>query len=590
MRQFFITLAATIVGFMIAMVLVLILFVGIIGAIAGSAGKPAKTTGKATILSLDLRKPMIDHGGNTSLFGPRQVSIVHTVQALHHAKTDKKIKGLFIRANGWGLAPAQAEELRLAIKDFEESGKFVITHAQGFEGTGLSAYMAIAASDEIWMQDTTGFSVAGQRAEIDFLGGVFKKIDAKPEFIQFYEYKAAANHYTQDHMTAPHRESMTALLQSIADSAVAHISEDRKLEVDAVWRFLKDAPHSAEQAKDAHYIDKLGHYIDARDYAKKKAGKDADFLPVSDYQVPNPSGPVIAFVGGQGGIVMGGSEDGSNPFSNTLSMGSDTLSAALIKASKDKKVKAIVFRVNSPGGSATASDQIWDAVGKAKKAGKPVVISMGQYAASGGYYVSAPADKIVALPTTITGSIGVLGGLINLEGTGKKIGYNVEAINIGGEYAAAYSAFEPWNQATREAMRRSMEDIYIDFTTRVAKGRGLPIERVRKIAKGRVWTGAQAKEIGLVDELGGYRKAIDVAKQLAKIDKDTKVHIKKFPREQTDMEKLERMFSASAEASRNLEDLQALTQSPEYQAYLKTQAALRESGKIQMKAVLPKIK
>jgi len=594
MRQFFISFFASVVGFFVAMFLMLIIFIMMIGAAIGSASQKDKVVGDAIVLSLDLRRGMLDHSGGESIFGGKPNSVVTTVRALHRAKDDNKIKGLFIRANGWAMAPAQAEEIRLAIKDFQSGGKFVVAHAQGFEGTSLSAYMAVSAADEVWLQDTTGFSLAGMRAEIEFLGGVFEKLDAKPEFIKFAEYKNAANTYTEKTLTEPHRESMTTLLQSIMDSSVSNIAADRGITEKAFLDFLDNAPHSAEQAKELGYINKLGHYADAKDYAKNKAGKNAKFQSVADYGVGSSTGsgtgPVIAFIGGQGTVVQGGSEDGSNPFSNNVSMGSDTLSAALIKASKNDKVKAIIFRVNTPGGSATASDQIWDAVIKAKAAGKPVVISMGQYAASGGYYVAAPADKIVAMPTTVTGSIGVLGGKVVLRDTLAKVGYNIESISMGGEFTAAYSAFEPWSQSNRQAMYAGMEDIYVDFTSRVAEGRGLSIERVREIARGRVWTGVQAKEIGLVDEIGGFMKALEIAKQLAGIDADTKVKIRVFPREKTDMEKLEDMFNVTAEATANLQDLQALTNSPEFKAFMRAKALTAEQQGVQMKAELPTFK
>jgi len=592
MRQFFVSFFASVIGFFVAMFLMLIFFFVIIGAMVGSATKKDTVSGNAIVLNLDLRGGMLDHSGGSNIFGNKSNSVVTTVRALHRAKDDKKIKGLFIRANGWGMAPAQAEEIRLAIKDFQSGGKFVIAHAQGFEGTGLSAYMAVSSVDELWLQDTTGFSLAGARAEIEFLGGVFEKFDAKPEFIKFAEYKNAANTYTEKTLTEPHREAMTSLLQSIMDDSVKNIAADRGMTEKAFLEFLDNAPHSAEKAKELGYVNKLGHYVDAREYAKTKAGgKDASFQSVASYGAGFNSGaPVIAFVGGQGAVVQGGSDDGSNPFSSNISMGSDTVSEALIKASKNDKVKAIVFRVNSPGGSATASDQIWDAVIKAKEAGKPVVISMGQYAASGGYYVAAPADKIVAMPTTVTGSIGVVGGKVVLRETLAKVGYNIEAIELGGEFSSAYSAFEPWSQGNRQAMHDSMEDIYVDFTTRVAEGRDIPIERVREIARGRVWTGTQAKELGLVDEIGGFMKALDVAKELAEIDADTKVQIKMYPREKTDMEKLEDLFNASAEASANLGELQALTNSPEFKAFLRAKALAAENQGVQMKADLPVIK
>ncbi len=588
MRHFFLSLLASVIGFFVALFLLFILMAMVVGAVVGAASSKDEVSGDAIVLTLDLRKSMLDHSGGASLFGDTPLSVVSTVRALNRAKDDKKIKGLFIRANGWGMSPAKAEELRTAIKDFKSSGKFVIAHAQGFEGTSLPAYMSVAAADEIWLQGTTSFSLAGMRGEVQFLGGVFEKLDAKPQFIQFHEYKNAANTYTPKTMTPAHKESMTGLLQSLMDSNVKNIAADRGLSESAFLSFLQNAPHSAEQAKELGYVDKLGQYVDAKQYAKKKAGKDAAFQSVADYGVGFNDGPVIAFVGGQGAVVLGSSDDGSNPFSNNLSMGSDTISAALIKASKNDKVKAIILRVDSPGGSATASDQIWDAVIKAKEAGKPVVVSMGQYAASGGYYVAAPADKIVAMPTTVTGSIGVLAGLINIKDATAKVGFNVEAVNIGGEFSAAYSAFEPWSDANREAFRGSMEDIYNDFTTKVAEGRGMTIEQVREIAKGRVWTGVQAKENGLVDELGGFMKALEIAKELAEIDADTKVKIRKFPRELTDMEKLEQMFNITAQATANLQDLQALTQSAEFQAFMRAKALMNERGQAQMKADLPK--
>lgn len=589
MRQFFISLLGSLVGFFIAMFLMLILFFGIIGAITSSMGAKDKKTNTATVLTLDLRQAMLDHGGSNGLFGDTSSSLVSIVRSLEQAKNDDAVKGLFIRANSYGMSSQQAEELRLSILDFQSSGKFVIAHAQGFESPSLSAYVAVSAADEIWLQDTTNFALAGYRAEIEFLGGVFEKYDAKAEFIQFHEYKNAVNSYTKKELTAPHREAVTSLLQSLMDTSVAHIVQDRGINAEQFNAFLKDAPHSAEIAKEQGYVDKLGHYADARDYAKKKAGEDASFESIANYGFDNGSGPVIAFIGGQGAVLEGNSSDGSNPFSNSVSMGGDTISEAFIKASKDDKVKAIVFRVSSPGGSPTASDQIWDAVNKAKKAGKPVVVSMGQYAASGGYYVAANADRIVAMPTTITGSIGVFGGKFYLEDTLGKFGYNVDAINLGGEYGAVYSAFEPWSQGNKAAYQGVLQNIYDDFTTRVADGRDIPLTRVKEIAKGRVWTGAQAKEIGLVDELGGFTKAVEVAKELAGIDADTSVRIKKFPRDLTTAEQFEQLFNVTADASASLETLQTFVQTPEFQALVRARAAVNTKNS-ELRAQLPEIK
>lgn len=594
MRQFFITLLAVIIGGFIFIFVLFLILIGI-GAAAGAAmsgGDKANVSG-STILTLDMRRPIQDHAAGANLFGDTPASVVDTVRALNRAKTDDKVKGLLIRT-GYGMAPASAEELRLAMLDFKESGKFVIAHSQGFEATSIIPYMAATGADEIWLQDTTGFSAAGLNSETGFYGGVFEKYDAKAEFAQFYEYKSAANVYTQSGYTEAHREATTSYLTSLYDTAVDHIASDRQLSVAKVTEFLNASPHSAETSLETGLVDKLGHYIDAEKAAKEKAGgKDAKLLSVKNYGPGiSVTGDVIAFIGGQGGVMLGESQDGSNPFANGLSMGGDTLSKAFIKASEDKKVKAIVFRVSSPGGSATASDQIHNAIEIAKAADKPIVISMGQYAASGGYYVAANADKIVAMPTTITGSIGVLGGKLALKETFSKVGYNVDGITIGGEYANAYSGAEPWTQSQRKAFTDQMEDIYIDFTTIVAEGRNLPIERVREIAKGRVWTGAQAKELGLVDELGGIMKAIEVARDLGGIEPDAKINLRRFPRPKTRGQQFEELFSASAEAGKEISTLREITALPEVQALLKAraQADAMSRGEMQLTANIGEVK
>lgn len=574
MRQFFITLLAVIIGGFVFIFLLFMVLAGI-GAAAGAAmsgGDKTAISGN-TVLTLDLRRGMQDHSGGESLFGDTPSSVVDTVRALNRAKTDEKIKGLLVRT-GYGMAPASAEEIRLAMLDFKDSGKFIISHSQGFEATSIIPYMAVTASDEIWQQDTTGFSATGLNSETGFYGGVMEKYDAKAEFAQFYEYKSAANVYTQSDFTAAHREATTSYLTSLYDTAISHIASDRNLSEAKVTEVLNAAPHSAETALAAGLIDKLGHYIDAQKAAKVKAGGEKSKLVSVKKYGPGISvtGDVIAFIGGQGGVTMGSSQDGSNPFANGLSMGGDTLSKAFIKAAEDKKVKAIVFRVSSPGGSATASDQIHNAVEIAKTANKPIVISMGQYAASGGYYVAANADSIVAMPTTITGSIGVLGGKVAMEGTFARIGYNVEGISVGGEYVNAYSGDKPWTQSQRKAFTDQMEDIYVDFTTLVAEGRGLPIERVREIAKGRVWTGAQAKEIGLVDELGGIMKAIEIARDLGGIEADAKINLRRFPRPKSRGQQFEELFSMTAEASKEISTLREITALPEVKALLKARA------------------
>jgi len=586
MRQFFITMAGTIAGIFGFFILLFLIFMffGLLGALS-SVGE--KTPDK--VLTLDLRTPMIDHSIGESLFGESRKSVVDTVYALNRAKKDKSVKGVFIRAENFGMAPASAEELRLALLDFKTSDKFVIAHAQGFESTSLMSYQAVSAADEIWMQDTTGFAVSGMRSESEFFGGVMEKFDADPEFFQFHEYKNAVNSYTRKDFTEAHREATTSYLTSIYDNAVAQIAEDRSMTVPGLSQVLSAAPHSAETALEAGMVDKLGQLEEAKDYIRKKVGDDKiAFTKISSYGPGTTTGKnTIAFIGGQGAVLPGKSSGGSL-FSQGITMGGDTVSAGFDAAIKDKKVKAIVFRVSSPGGSPAASDQILAAADRARDAGKPVIISMGQYAASGGYYVAAHADHIVALPQTITGSIGVYGGKIALEGTFDKVGYNIEGITVGGEYAGVYSVDTPFSPSQAEAYRGQLQDIYDDFTTRVANGRDLPLERVKEIAKGRVWTGAQAKDIGLVDELGGIMTAINAAKKLAEIDADEDVRIKVFPRQKSIEDQINDLFTGSAQLAQDVQTLQEIAALPEVQAALRA----RQSAKFgqELKADIPEIK
>ena len=567
MRQFFITMFGTIAGIFGFFIVLIILgiFFGALGALFGGSDTPSDR-----VLYMDLREPMMDHSVGESLFGDAPANIVDTVYALNRAKTDDSVKGVFIRAENFGMAPASAEELRLALLDFKTSDKFVIAYAQGFEGTSLMTYQAVSAADEIWMQDTTGWAISGLRSETEFYGGVMEKLDAEPQLFQFHEYKNAVNSYIEKDFTPEHREAATSYLTSLFDNAVAQVATDRGMSVEAITQVLQTAPHSAETALEAGMVDTLGHFEEARAYVREKVGNDkVAFLDIAEYGPGvDFSGETIAFIGGQGAILPGESGGGSI-FSSSVSIGGDTLAKGFDAALKDEKVKAIVFRISSGGGSPAASDQILAASERAKEAGKPVVISMGQYAASGGYYVSAHADHIVALPQTITGSIGVFGGKVALDGTFDKMGYTIEGITVGGEFAGAYSIDEPFSAYQAEAYRGQLQEIYDDFTTLVAEGRDLPLSRAQEIAKGRVWTGEQAKEVGLVDELGGIMTALDAAKRLAGLEEDADIRIKVFPRQKTSEEQLKELFSGTAQMGEDMATLREIAALPEVQAAIR---------------------
>lgn len=591
MKQFWITFFGSIFGVVVGSLLAVILAVFLVGGmfaslIAGSQTEPV-LPGTGTVLELDLREARLDSPSGSPFAFTQPLSVVDIVQTLEHAETDPAVRGLFIRANEFGLAPGMAEEIRNAITDFRAAGKFVVTHAQGFEGTSVTGYFAVSGSDDLWLQDTATFTPAGLATEVLFLAGMFEQFDAEPQFEQFFEFKNAANVYTETGFTDAHREAALSYMNSIFDTAIAGISSDRNIDADTLRGIFESSPHSAEEAAEAHLVDHLGYVVEAREAALARAGTGSQMLDITAYRgviTPAQSGPAIALVEGQGAIVTGQADQ--SPFGSGDGIGSDAMSEAILAAADDTSVRAILIRVDSPGGSAIASDEVWHAIVRAREAGKPVVISMATYAASGGYYMAAPADYIVAHATTLTGSIGVLGGKVALGGTFALLGLNSESLSVGGEYATAFSGQQAWTETQREAFRSQMADTYADFTERVADGRDLPLERVLEIARGRVWTGAQALDLGLVDEIGGFRDAVDAAKQLAGIAPEQEVRLVRFPRQPTPLEAFSQLFGMSAETAETAARMNALMDMPEVRALLEARTQV-QPGQMQLRTTEP---
>lgn len=587
MKQFLITVAGVMVGlFLIIIIPVFLLIMAGISASMSHSAQNKSSQSDAQVLRIDLRVPMSDQE-QASIFdeSPSLVSLVETLMA---AREDENVKGLFIRANPYGMQPVHAEQIRTEIRNFRDAGKFVVVHAQGFEGTSVLSYLSVSAADEVWMQGASSFVATGLATETSFYGGLFEKIKAKPEFEQFYEYKGAANAYTQKTFTDAHRESTLSMVTSIFDSAMNQIAIDRGMSRAALQALTDMAPMSAKKAVELGLADKLGQVIDARESALALAG-DGTMVEIADYEPPHTKAdkaPMVALIEGEGAIMLG--EGSSSPFSDDAGIYSDQMAQAILDAADNDDVKAILIRVNSPGGSAIASDQIWDAIERAKAKDKKIIISMGQLAASGGYYISAGADSILAYPTTITGSIGVLGGKIVLDDTFDMVGYNVEQLKIGGDYAGAYSAVSSFTETQRAAFRANMALTYEDFTSKVATGRGLPLEQVLEIAKGRVWTGEQALEIGLVDELGGYEAAITKTKALIGLQSDDKIKLVRFPAPKSTFEQFYEMFGMSTEAASVMSKMQVLTNSEQVKALLKAQQ-ISEHGVAELEANIPTI-
>ena len=570
-----------IVKFVVACVILILLLVGI--GLAAGDGLPNNM-----VLELDLRKAMDDKSAPDLLsLTQAKLSIMDVVLALDRASRDARVKGVFLRVGSGDLSIPKAEELRDSLKLFEKSGKFVIAHSQSFYSSGLGDYEVAAAADQLWMQPVSTFFSSGEANTSLFFKGLFDKVHATPQFVQRYEYKNAANVFTETDFTPAHREATERLLQSWYDAATSEAASDRKLDKAALTAAVDAAPLTADEVKAKGLISDIGYDEDARDAARKKAGAGANvtrferYVQATKARAAAVGAPTIALVHAAGDIVEGG-DDGALSASTT-SIAGDTFSKAIRDAAADRNVKAILLRVDSPGGSAIASDQILDAVKKAHAAGKPVVVSMGSLAASGGYYISLAADRIVAEPGTLTGSIGVLWGKVAAGKSLEMVGLEARELGIG-KNALFLSSMTPWTSDQLVEVNKQADLVYADFTLKVSEGRKLPLARVLEIARGRVWTGADAKERGLVDELGGFWTAVDDAKKLGGIAPDARVAFKNFPAQQGLLGTVSRLLDDSSASMKALEGLNALLRSPPVQTLLSAIHSAPD-GKAQLLAV-----
>ncbi|HEX6865620.1 MAG TPA: signal peptide peptidase SppA [Caulobacteraceae bacterium] len=584
MKQFLLTMAGVFAG--LTLFLVGVPFVLIV--IAAGAAKPATLPGQA-VLELDLREDLTDQDAQNPLaaFGGG-LSVISVIETLRRAETDDRVKGVFVRLPEGGMAPAAADELREAFRHFQAVGKKPIwAHSQGLYPSGVvtSTYMLGAAASEMWMQPSSSFQATGLTSEDIFFKRAFDKYGVEADFEQRKEYKNAVNPFLYSDYTPAHREAERSWMGSVYRTALLSAAADRKQPADAFIKTIEAGPYSAEEAQAKGLIDHVGQVRQAEDALLDKVGGDAELIDFHEYMSRSRraerggllDGDAVAIVGAEGPIVTG-SDENSNPFSGGQTIWSDDLSDAIYEAIDDDEVKAIVLRVSSPGGSDTASEQILAAVRAAKAAKKPVVVSMGTYAASGGYWISSQASEIVAQPTTLTGSIGVFGGKFALGEALARFGVDVREITVGSDYSAAFATRDGFTADQRAKFSAWMDRIYEGFVARVAEGRNLPPERVREIARGRVWTGAQAKQLGLVDHIGGYYDAIERAKALAGLKGE--VRLKHMRATASPFEVLERALGVSASSVRVLAASAWLMADPRAEAIMDelATARLREQG------------
>ena len=482
--------------------------------------------------------------------GGRPLALREAVSALHRAAEDPRVAGLIARVQLPAAAAGPVQELREAIAAFT-AVKPSLAWAETYPGT-LSYYLA-SAFGEVWMQPSGTVGLIGFATNALFLRDALDKAGIEAQFVARGEYKSAANLFTQDRYTDAHREADTRLLESLRGQVWEAIAESRNIGQEALDGLADQAPLLRDIAVESGLIDRVGfrdeayariaELVGAKDISPDSGDADGDDAPSRLYlsryaRATGPGGPARPSMPGRGpkstiavvtvaGPIVSGRGGSRLPFGSS-NAGGDTIAAALREAAHDDSVSAIVLRVDSPGGSVSASETIWREVKKARERGKPVVASMGAVAASGGYYVSMGADAIVANPGTITGSIGVLTGKLVARDLKDRLGVGSDAVRTNAN-ADAWSVNAPFTPEQHAQVEAEADLVYDDFVQRVAQGRHLSIEAVEAVARGRIWTGADALDHGLVDELGGLRAAVRRAKVLAGLDDDAKVRLIGYP-------------------------------------------------------------
>jgi protease IV len=560
MWRFIVGLLATI-GFLVLVVVGAAIF------FVSSDRFATKPLSAPIVLSLDLRKlpPEARSSDLLALFRPSQ-DVVDTVELLTQAADDPRVVGLFVEVGDGDAGLGRVQELRQAITRFRGKGKFTIGFAQSLGGdtNHFADYYLASAMEQIWLQPSGGFSVTGIAVETPFLKGAFDRLGVQIEGGKRHEYKSATEIFTEKAFSGPARENLQQLLDSLYGQFIEDVAREREIPADKLRQLIDGAPYHSGHALRERLVDKLGYRVDALAEVWRRAGGERELVSLSDYvgdaSRPRPRGEVIALVQASGAIV---SESGdAGPLYDESLAADRRVVDALDEAAKAQEVRAIVLRIDSPGGTYPAADAIANGVARARAAGKPVVVSMGDVAASGGYLAAVRADAIVAQPMSITGSIGVFGMWPVATDLLASLGITVEKVGVGAN-AGMHSVFLPPTPAQKAAVNRELDTIYADFTRQVGDARKLDATRLDAAARGRVFSGVDAKQAGLVDELGGLPLAVAIAKAKAGIDDVRTVELRRFPAEEDRWQKLiERLIGMSSigtrtQASREVRELMA---------------------------------
>ena len=516
MKTFFKNILSTIIGMVSAVIVIVLLSIGLIAIISSEDEVVVKEN---SILKIDFSNTTVVERASVNPFGElnlsgevgKTIEIKVVLDNIEKAKTDDNIKAIYINTSIVSAGLSQTEEIRNKLLEFKKTEKPIIAYAEVYS---QSAYYLASVSNNIYLNPVGIVDLKGLSISQIFFKGLLEKLDIDMQIIRHGKFKSAVEPFTLDKMSIANREQMTLFISSIADNIMDSIASQRGLTLSEIQRHANNLSlENAKSCQDLNYVDALLYQDQIEDSLKAiSKSEKLNFISLKKYskvkiKQKEISRNKIAIVYATGTINSGKG--------NEKSIGSETTANAIKKAKEDKNVKAIVFRINSGGGSALASDVIWRETILAK-AEKPLVVSMGDYAASGGYYIACAADSIVANPTTLTGSIGVFGMVPNLKRFYKnKLGITFDTVNTS-KYADM-GINRPLSNFERNKIQKGVEDIYSTFITHVSEGRNMSTEAIDEIGQGRIWTGYDAKDIGLIDTYGGLEKAIEIAAYLAEI-------------------------------------------------------------------------
>lgn len=512
------TFLASLLAFIVANFAIFMIFIVFVAGIAALAGTSTTTVEPGSVLKIDLAESIVDQPVNDPLAGfdpmsmnvQKSVSNMQVMRAIEAASQDENIEGIYINLTGAGTASAALlEEVRGYLTSFKESEKFVIAYGETYSQGG---YYLASVADSIFLNPAGQMDWHGLAAQVMFYKGLLDKLGVEPQVFRHGTFKSAIEPYILNKMSPANRTQMETYINSIWGTIVEGVAESRNLSIDSLNIYATElSAMQPEDALDKRMIDALKYEDEVEDVMREKLALDADaeipFVSLGEYIAAKPYTPTysdnkIEVIYAEGQIVQGNSENGT--------LGSTTLADQLAEARMDEEVKAVVLRVNSPGGSALASEVMWREMELLRQQ-KPVIVSMGDYAASGGYYISAPADAIVADATTLTGSIGVFGLMFNAENAlQNKLGVTVDVAKSNPS-ADMNGMFRGVTSTEREFIMKGIEQVYTTFVNHVADGRNMTFDSVDAIGQGRVWTGNDGKRIGLVDQIGGLHEAIAIA-------------------------------------------------------------------------------